>query len=423
MCTAKSRIIDILLMILYMLLFLISTESIENKCLSLIAAIVALSIFMIDILYSNGKIYVEFTFMHMWMIVFICFCYISSIWALQSDLAVIKGNSIVKNCICIILIYFHCHKTQNIRHLLKIIMYGGYAVIMLSIGFWGVDFLYSIITSSNRLPSSFLNQNKLGMLVAFTLLINVYFVAYYKQEMKVIPLAIISLFVLAAAGSRKSVIELILGTLILCAIKNYNGRKRLKSFIKIIGRMIVLVVIFVILSMLPVFDFVNTRLENVWHQITGEGYTDFSVRSRSQLNSIGWKLFKENPILGIGIDCARIPVTDITGRDWYLHNNYIELLADGGIIGCFLYYFIFGVMLLRFLRYCRYRDAEFDLCLTLMLVHLVLNLAYVSYYGRETYFYIMLFFLETEILRKKYMCSRRLTKVKCDRYSCVKVSL
>ena len=137
------------------------------------------------------------------------------------------------------------------------------------------------------------------------------------------------------------------------------------------------------------FSFINMRFENLIHQLTGSGYADYSVRTRASLNELGMKLFSENPILGIGMDCSRIPAKNLTGREYYLHNNFIELLADGGVIGFILFYSIYALLFYRMIKLRKYRDAEYDISLILMLIHVVLGYAYVSYYNRETYFYLL----------------------------------
>jgi O-antigen ligase len=335
------------------------------------------------------------------MIIFIAFCYISSLWAIRLSLAIDKGTSILKNSICIWLMYLYYQKQSDVKHFFKVIMYGGYGVILLSVFFLGLSTVIKLITSSARLGNDFLNANTLGMLAAFTVTINIYFVLYYNEQKKSLPLVVVSIIVLAAAGSRKSMIELVLGVVLISIMKNYSRKRLITSVVKIIGTLAMLLIIGYFLSSLEMFSFINTRLHNMINQITGSGTTDYSVRSRALLNSLGIELFKEHPMVGLGMDCARIPAKQLTGKDWYLHNNFLEMLADGGIIGFTLFYSVYMLIIVRFVKYKEYRDAEYDICFLLTIIHMILGAAYVSYYDRETYFYLMLFFLETEILKQR----------------------
>lgn len=397
----KSRIIDILTLLLYVSLFMISSESFNGAMISLGAAFASVLIVCIDALYNNFSIKIKITAMHIWIIIFAAFCYFSAVWAMVPNLAIDKGTSIVKNGICVFLIYIYYQKSDSIKHLLKTMMYGGYTVIILSVGFLGLNSISMLINSSTRMDGGFLNQNTLGMLAALTIIINLYFIIYYREEKKGIPFAVLALVVLAAAGSRKSILELIIGALLLLLLKNYNKKRFFKSVVKIVIALLVFAILVVALSKLQMFDFIKLRLENLVHQLTGSGNTDRSVRYRALLDVLGWQIFTDNPILGVGMDCARIPVRQITGIDYYLHNNYLELLADGGVVGFIIYFSFYIMIIYRLWKYRKYRDSEYDICLVIMTIQLLVQFAYVSYSGRETYFYNMLFFLETEILSRR----------------------
>ncbi len=400
----RFSITDLLLMLLYMSLFLISSESINGNYISLFAAALAILIPIIGSFEGKGRLSLHVgnvTVYHVWLFVFIVFCYVSSIWAIRPSLAITKGNSILKNSVCVILIYIYYSEKKSIKDFLRIIMYGGYAIVIFSILFFGIDSFNDILTTSSRLNSDYLNQNTLGMLSAFTIIINLYFILYYKEGKLAFVFAIISMIVIAAAGSRKSILELGMGIFLLIIMRFYSGRNAFKSLVKIIISLAIVIIIGYFILRMPMFDFVNTRLENVIHQLTGTGNTDYSVRSRALLNELGINIFLKHPFIGIGIDCARIPAFQVTGEDWYLHNNYIELLADGGIVGFCLFYSIYAIIFVKFIKYKKYRDAEYDISLILMVVQFILGYAYVSYYSRETYFYLLLYFLESEILKNK----------------------
>ena len=401
MSLKNSRAINVLTIILYMSLFMISSESFNGQLISLGAALISVVIVIIDGMLNGGRIYFKVTALHYWMILFVLFCYTSSLWALQPGLSISKGNSIIKCAICIVLIYMYYQKADNVKTLLKLIMYGGYILILFSVAFFGISSLTDTVASSARLEAGFLNQNTLGMLAALTIIINIYFIIYYKEQLILLPVLVLSVIVLAAAGSRKGLIEIVVGILMISLIKNYERRKLLKSIFRIMIILTVLAALIYGLSKLPMFDFLNMRIQNVIHQLSGNGVTDYSVRSRALLNQLGWKLFSENPIIGIGMDCPRIPARQLTGVDWYLHNNYLEILAGGGIIGGIIYYSIYIMLIARFIKYKSARDPEYDICLVMMILQLVLQFAYVAYYSRETYIYLMVYYLESEIIKSR----------------------
>ena len=60
---------------------------------------------------------------------------------------------------------------------------------------------------------------------------------------------------------------------------------------------------------------------------TGTG-GDSSAIVRMALVDIGWDLFHQSPIIGVGINNPAVYTYSIFGREnYYLHNNYIELLG------------------------------------------------------------------------------------------------
>lgn len=405
----KNVIVDVCTMLIYMFLFLISSESLNGQLISAMTAVLSFLVVVIYACYNRCKITFYVNAFHIWVFIFAGFCYVSALWAMDSGLAIAKGNTILKNAICVFLIYICYQSNTSIKNLLKLVMYSGYAVVILGIGMMGLDNLGSLLSAATRISNSFLNANTLGMLISFTLLLHTYFLIYYKEEKKAIFLAVIAVVLLALSGSRKSIIEIVLGLLMIFVLRNYTKKDLANSIGKILLSIIALVIALYFLSKLPMFDFVTGRIQNIFKQLSGSGNTDYSIRSRAMLDVYGVQIFMENPIIGIGMDCARIIIKQKMGIDWYLHNNYLELMADGGVIGLLFYYVFYLMLLRRFIKFKAYRDPEYDIVLVLFVVQMVLEFAFVSYYSRETYFYLMMFFLETEILRKKWNAKKKMS--------------
>jgi len=64
--------------------------------------------------------------------------------------------------------------------------------------------------------------------------------------------------------------------------------------------------------------------------------SDPSASMRKQMIEDGVEMWKEYPLLGIGLDQYRV----ISVYGTYSHNNYVELLVNLGLIGLLLYYSI-----------------------------------------------------------------------------------
>ena len=59
-----------------------------------------------------------------------------------------------------------------------------------------------------------------------------------------------------------------------------------------------------------------------------------------QLIKLGINAFFDSPLLGIGIGNTRLVVLQNMGFDYYLHNNYLEILASVGVLGAIPYYYM-----------------------------------------------------------------------------------
>lgn len=83
---------------------------------------------------------------------------------------------------------------------------------------------------------------------------------------------------------------------------------------------------------------------------------DFSTRERASMRKEAFNCFLSNPVFGIGISSFMYYFGDKYGTYKYAHNNYLELLADLGIIG-FLIHYIWALKTII----CLYKYKKFDL--------------------------------------------------------------
>ena len=83
-------------------------------------------------------------------------------------------------------------------------------------------------------------------------------------------------------------------------------------------------------------------MESIVNYLTGTGYIDHSTAVRDQMRRVGLQVFKENPIVGIGFGNTYLyGVEDYS----YFHDNYVEVLSSGGILGFIIYYGMYGYII------------------------------------------------------------------------------
>ena len=148
---------------------------------------------------------------------------------------------------------------------------------------------------------------------------------------------------------------------------------------------------------IPAFRPVTERLLQTLNQFTGQGRVDESTMRRAWFIEIGLEQFFKTPIQGIGIGNSLF----IIGRDTYLHNNYIEILACGGILGIVTFYSSYLCCFKRLMSGMKKYDEITVLCVTFFILQLLMDFMQVSYFAKDTYFYFMIFFLQVKSLNRE----------------------
>lgn len=209
------------------------------------------------------------------------------------------------------------------------------------------------------------------------------------------------LLIVAGSGSRKAFVMLILGIVLLTLFKSDTGKKTkgIPKLFMILFSLATLSIIVFFVARSGVFGGTLDRMDGMIASLTGKGDIDSSTMLRAYYREIGFHQFLETPIIGIGMGNARVLALRYSGYDCYLHCNYAEVAASGGLIGLFLIYWIY----IKLIRY-EIRLYKYDSMAMIMLIFLVLNLILdygkVSYYNKDTYFMIMVFCLHYESLRR-----------------------
>lgn len=364
-----------------------------SQYISIILLGVTILIFVLDFLFNNMKSKFKFSLFQIWGITFAVFCLLSSLWANNSEFAITKGLTILQILICMSVLYNHYSRNFDINILLSTIEYAGYALAIYTVFFYGIGFLKQSLTASIRLDNEFANVNSIGMACANAIIISAYYVIHENKKIIFkLPFILISLTIVAASGSRKALAVLILGITCLYLFK-YTSKNLLKTMLKFAVVIGVLVLAFSIILSMQMFDILNERMTGLIALITGTGAIDHSAWLRQQYIKIGLEQFFETPFFGIGIDNARLLLLQHFGYTTYLHNNYVELLAGGGIVGTSIFYSIYVYILYKLKTNWMNYTFEKVAVLLLIIAQLTMDFGLVSYYSKETYFYVMIFFL------------------------------
>lgn len=375
--------------------FLLASFTIFDNTIyiSLIIAGITVILLLLDSISNDFRILIKLSRFHLWGFGFAGYCLLSSLWAINPENSFSKGLTIIQIIICMTVIYCHYYRNYQPHRLLSIAEYSGYMIALYYIYFWGLGYIRNSLMAGARIENAFANGNTIGMSCAISFIISVYFLLYVsKKHIIKFPFMALLLTIVAATASRKALVIVVLGVLFLFLFK-YRSKDILKTFFRWLFISGSLIVLFLLILSFPIFDGLNHRMEGLIAAIMGNGIVDNSTYLRQQFIKIGLEQFLETPFFGIGIDNARLLLLQHFGYTTYLHNNYVELLASGGIVGASLFYSIYAYIIYKLKSNWKNYSSEKIAVLLLIFLMLAMDFGAVSYYSKSTYFYIMMFFL------------------------------
>ena len=381
------------LFVIYIVLTNIVTQLFNMEASRISGIILLAPIFfmiVVFVLCSHGIIRVEFSYFHTYILVFGFFCLASSLWAQSPELAISKGIDIIEIFIIMLIVSICFQQVDSVDSILKAIMWGYYAVILYEIVFYGWDYFVTVMKESTRVTSELLNSNTLGMCAAFAIMINLYLLLSKKISLWTVTLLFFGMVVVIASGSRKALVSLFLGIFFFFLVRSLRkDQQTLPLFRFLIALPVVAFIGYQILR-LPIFSGIMKRMEGMFNIVVG-GTVEKSAMIRMSLVQLGLELFKQHPLLGVGIDNPRLYTYEVVGETYYLHNNYMEILSSGGIVGFISYYWIYVKLLISYIRRRDFDDLQYCICFVILILLLIMDYGMVSYYSKSTYIFLFLF--------------------------------
>lgn len=374
--------------------YILSTFKVGSLCIFGLALITYFFAFK-----QNGyKIKFSFTELHFFILLFGIYSVLTSLWAISMNTALARAGTIISMFIFLMLLYPAYSEYCDVEKLINALKWSGYIVILGAVIYYGPFEIMTIVATGDRISNDYLNSNTLGLVAATSILIEIYHCINRKKFKWTVLLLIPSSIVLVGSGSKKAFLFLAMGTAIVILLidRKESWKDKLK---KIVILLLAFLIAFYIIMTLDIFDSISTRIEAMIHVLMGQREGEFSTNIRIDLISIGWEQFKETPLLGIGIDNTRFLSLEQLGYDYYLHNNYIEVLAGEGLIGFVLYYMPYVYIGCNFFKYRKNGDKTYSIIIALFALQLIMDMGQVSYYSKETYFNLLIFYIYMRRIR------------------------
>lgn len=391
-----EKLKDLVAVLLYLSFVVFSTNS---AGVFYIVGLV-LIVFLIH-LYSRGfSLTFHIGMFHKYMLLLSVFCFVSGLWAVNQDMAIEKGVTLLEILLAFTLLY-EAYYSSSINRLLAIIMWGGFILSIYTLLFVGIDNIQETLEEGDRLENTFANVNVIGMCCSTSVLIAYSFFQKRRNWLDVL-MCIPCIIIIAGTGSRKAFLMLVVGLLFLALFRSNSGNRKsaaAKLFITILS-VVIVIVLFLIISKLGWFEGTLERMNEMFASFTGKGEADSSSLIRKYYRYLGFQQLSQTPILGMGMGNARLLVQQYTGSDCYLHCNYAEIAAGGGVVGLLVVYWIYVVLLVKEIRFINKDDVS-TIIVLLIILNLILDYARVSYYSKDFYFIMMVICLHYDKLSNR----------------------
>ena len=348
---------------------------------------------------NNGRICIRITKFHGMIILFATFCFVSSLWAKNGTEARSKAIAIIEILLCMTVVFWRYYNNGSSREILSVIMWSSVIVTMYSLYFYGVSRFLAMASGTVRIGNDYANANAIGMWAAISAVLFIYFIFYEGMQLKYIAI-IMPIMLVAFSQSRTAIIELIVGVFLVIFFHYREKKNFLKGIFRIVIAVIIIIAVIFFISRFQVFSGLNERIQSLVDYSQGKSVREGSVIQRELYIQAGWKQFLKTPILGVGIGNTNQVAIAATGHNTYLHNNFIELLASGGIVGFCIYYGMILYLVIKLLPFALRKESVSDACLITLIVHTIADYGTVSYYTKGTYFILVLCFLQVYINNK-----------------------
>ncbi|NBG89533.1 O-antigen ligase family protein, partial [Isachenkonia alkalipeptolytica] len=203
-----------------------------------------------------------------------------------------------------------------------------------------------------------------------------YYVATHLNSKKNIVGFVVALLCIVLTFSRGGHLGVLAGVIVLLLF----SKKRLKQLKIGVIFLVSILVLYSFKDFLPIdpFEFISSRFLSA--NLDGG-----SGRKRLWANAIN--TFKDNPIFGIGINATRDYSIEFYSRGGYVHNTFLEVLSEMGIVGFTVYVSFWASILYYSIKITRTRKNLFILC---TFVSMFFQIQFLSILYNEMFYFMIL---------------------------------
>ena len=349
---------------------------------------------------TRGRLELKLSSYYVFFGLMIAFAYASSMWAIEPVLAVTMGKRMVDAFIVLGMLYLSYQNDETPDRFMSGVKWGGYLIALYLIVLYKPAGLYRMMVSlANRMTNEYGNVNGHAMAIAYCCVIEMFETAREKRLKASSVFVVISVFTIAASQSRKALVIVLLGFVLTTVLYSLELKNFAKTAAVLLSSALLFVGLMWILSNTPLFSAIFNRMIMLTNSLSGEGYAGSSAAEREALTRIGWQQFLKTPLLGVGMDNSFAVTSNFREvHTTYLHNNYAELLCDGGSVGFIIYYSRYIYIMAILGKNLFNRTPEYIPCVVMMILLLIMDYGSVTYYERMDQVFVLLLFLQARAI-------------------------
>ena len=356
-------------------------------------------------------------------ITLIALAFVSSLWAWDGSLSREIAKRMFDTFLCSLLVYF-AYKDEKIDSFVLSCKLSGYIVMAYTIMYYEPRTLLSMLQSSYRMAGEIGNSNVYGMIMAYSCVMEMIELAKKRKLTITCPLMIPAFLVIAATQSRKALLIIGLGIVFVFFGFFLNYKRVFQSLFLVAVSAAAFIMLINLLKQVDLFAGIISRMELLANFAHGGDGVGESLRERSQMIQLGWDQFHKTPIAGIGFHNA-LPLTmkynDVPYT--YLHNNFIELLCCGGILGFTVYYSRFIYLIGKLIMNIHHDRDNSVTCLILIALILIMDYGTVSYYWKTIQFFQIMLFIQANCTYTKENVPEPVLTSKSKQYKYIKINV
>ena len=345
--------------------------------------------------------------------IFVAYVAVTAVWSINSQDTLTMARTLLRIGVCFTLVYWAYMDEDDPYRLITVIVFASYIVALYSTFFYGFG---NILRAANdiRLANTYSNVNGIALLLAMGCICDLFLILFRGFKFYSL-LSMLSVVIILATQSRKAALYLGLGIIALVVFRFSTSKKVGYKILKVIFILLCSLLVLYFVLKLPIFSGVNNRMDAMIDTLFEDVESDSSTVKRSDMISLGLSCWRQRPINGVGMAATHILTERYLYYDTYLHNNYVELLAGGGIIGFIVYYSMCVYLIAKIFQLRKTHYQWYVIGIVLLGLLLIMDYGRVSYYSKTNLFELMILFLIVSHFHKSESAERK--EIENDRYA------